>query len=519
MRRLLLAATVLVPMQAFAQTLTVGVAAPVTSIDPHFYNSTPNNSMFMHMFDTLVMRDAQARLRPGLAESWRNISDTEWEFKLRPNVTWHDGQPFTADDVIFSYERVPNVPNSPGGYAGFVRSIVKMEAVDPLTLRIHTAAPAPNLPTELAAVAIVSRHVGQNATTEDYNSGKAAIGTGPYRYVAYRAKEVTELARNDAYWGGQQHWQRVLVREIPGDGARTAALLSGDVDVIDQVPAADLARLRREPRVRISETQGLRMIFLQFDFSRTGEEPFVTDNDGKPLAQNPFLDLRVRQALSMAIDRNAIAQRVMEGTATPTMQWMPEGAYGYVPDLRPAAVNQAEARRLLTEAGFPNGFRMTLHTPQDRYPNDSQTSQAVAAMWTRIGVQTQVEALPWSSFSVRMARLEFSARLLGWGSTTGEPSYMIVNILNTYDRDRRTGANNHGRYSNPELDTMTARASSILDNAERERALQDATRFAIADLGVIPLHQLMNYWASKPNLTVEPRMDERSIAMSVRPAN
>jgi peptide/nickel transport system substrate-binding protein len=517
--RAALGALALLPAAAAAQTLTIGTGGSVTSLDPHFYNAAPNSSLAVHIFDRLIERDARARLVPGLASEWRAIEPTVWEFRLRPGVKWHDGRDFTADDVAFSIARVPNVAGSPGTFAGFVRAITRVEIVDPLTLRFHTAAPHPLLPTELASVFIISRHAAASGLTEDFNAGRAAVGTGPYRLVSYASGDRTELARNDAYWGGRQPWARVSYRLLTNDGGRSAALLSGDVDVIDQVPSGDIPRLRRDPRIAIAELQGLRMIYLSPDRSRTAAPPGATDLAGQPLAANPFNDLRVRRALSMAIDRAALADRVMEGTARPSGQWLPEGAFGYNPDVPPTRFDPDGARRLLAEAGFPQGFRLTLTSPNDRYPNDAKTAQAIAQMWTRIGVATQVDALPWTSYSARASRQEFGMRLTGWGSSTGEASYALVNIMGTYDRERRTGASNAGRYSNPALDQLTARAVATIDDEEREAMLRQAVQMAMDDVAVTPLFHLINVWAHRRRIRFEPRMDERTSAQSATPAN
>jgi peptide/nickel transport system substrate-binding protein len=182
------------------------------------------------------------------------------------------------------------------------------------------------------------------------------------------------------------------------------------------------------------------------------------------------------------------------------------------------AYDPNQAKRLLAEAGFPNGFRMTLHTPNDRYPNDARTAQAVAQMWTRIGVRTTVEAVPWAAYSVRAARQEYGMRLAGWGSVTGEASYTLINIVGTFNREKRTGSTNHGRYSNPELDALTERAVATLDDAQRETLLREAVKMTMDDLPIMPIHQLVNVWALRRGLTFDPRMDERTLAMGVRPA-
>jgi peptide/nickel transport system substrate-binding protein len=502
---------------AAAQNVTIAIGGSVTSLDPHFYNASPNHSAAAHFFERLTEFDSNAKMQPALAESWKAVAPDVWEFKLRPGVKWHDGRDFTAEDVAFTIERAPNVPNSPGGFGAFVRGVKRVEIVDPLTIRFHTPGPYPLLPVDFASLFIVSRHAGQNAATEDYNSGKAVIGTGPYRFNSYTPGNRVQMTRNDAYWGGKPDWATVDFRIISNPAARTAAILSGDVDIIDTVPSSDIPKLRQDSKVQVTSIQGLRLIYLAPDRSRDENPVFVTDNDGKPLARNPFNDLRVRRALSMAISREGLAERVMEDTAKPAGQWLPPGAYSHNPDVKPLEQDLDGAKKLLAEAGFPRGFRMTLHTPNDRYPNDAKTAQAVAQMWTRAGVQTTVEALPWSTYSVRSNRQEFGVRLMGWGSLTGEASYALVNIMGTYSQETRFGANNSGRYSSPELDALTLKATSTLDDEEREKLLQEAVKVAMDDVAIIPLHQLVNTWAVKKGLQHSPRMDERTRAIDLKP--
>ena len=515
---LLAGAVALAAPAAMAQTLTIGSAAPVTTIDPHFHNVGPNNALTMHIFDRLVERDSRARPHPSLAESWRVVSETVWEFKLRRGVTWHDGKPFTADDVVFTFSRVPNVPNSPGGFQGFLRAIERVEVVDPHTLRLHTRTPHPLMPLDLASVSIIARHAAEGLGTEDYNSGRAAVGTGPYRLIAYRSGDRIELARNDAYFGGAEPWQRVNYRIVNNDGARTAALLAGDLDIIEQVPTSDLARLRRDQRITVTEIPSLRTVYMAPDYSRDGNTPLITDNNGQPLPVNPFKDARVRRALSMAINREALVDRVMEGAATATAQWLPEGAFGYNAQVRPRAFDPDGARRLLAEAGYPEGFRITLNTPNDRWPNDARLAQAVAQMWTRIGVRTQVDAAPWTAFVPRRARIEYAMQIGAWGSSTGEASNFLVNTLATNNRQRLTGANNNARFSGAVFDELAARGSATLDDERREAIWHEAIARFAEEEPLIQLIQYVNTWALRRGLTHDPRMDERTIAMGVRRA-
>jgi peptide/nickel transport system substrate-binding protein len=517
-RRLLAGAALLAAGPALGQSLTIGTGGSATSFDPHFFNASPNTALTAHVFDRLVDRDAQARVQPNLAESWRLISDTEWEFTLRRDVVWHDGRPFTADDVVFTYQRAPNVPNSPGGFGTALRSVREAQAVGPYTLRIVTHRPNPVLLPELGGVHVISRHVGATAGTEDYNAGRAAIGTGPYRLVAHRQGERTEFARNEQFWGERQHWARVSIRFIAADPARTAALLSGDVDMIDQVAPNDLPRLRRDARVSIAETGSLRLVHIGPDWSRAGPLPHVTDNEGRPLAVNPFRDIRVRRALNIAINREALVERAMDGIGAPAGQWLPRGVYSHDPETPPPPYNPEAARRLLAEAGYPNGFRITLHTMNDRFPNDARLAQGVAQMWSRIGVQTAVEALPWTTYSARAARQEFSMSVGSWGSTTGEGLSFPVNVLNTFDTAARTGAANSRRFSAPELDALTAQASAVMDDRAREEAIWQVVRWSAEQVPMFPIMNLGNVWALKRGLTYEVRQDERTMAMGVRVA-
>ncbi|MBP0494702.1 ABC transporter substrate-binding protein [Roseomonas indoligenes] len=501
---------------ARGDVLNIGLATTPGSADPHFYNFQPNNNLALHVFSRLVERDARIRPIPGLALSWTPVGDTAWEFKLRPGVKWHDGRGFTADDVAFTLDRIPKVPNSPGSFAGFVRPITRVEVVDPLTIRLHTAGPHPVLPNDLTFVSIVSRHAGEGATTEDYNSGKAAIGTGPYRLVRFQPGSLVELARNDAYFGGAEPWSRVNLRVIPQAGPRAAALLSGDVDLIDAVSANDVQTLRRDPRVTVAETQSTRLIFLQMNFSTDGPLPDVTDNEGRPLPRNPFKDLRVRRALSLGLDREALVSRVMEGRGTPYGQWLPAGFYSNNPEIGVPPFDAEAGRRLLAEAGYPQGFRVTIHTPNDRFANDSRIAQAAAAMWTRMGVATTVDAQPYSAFSARASKAEYGVWLHSWASSTGEASYFLSNVVATVDAAKRMGVNNWSRYSDPRLDALTEKSFTLLDPAEREAVLRQAVKHVSDEVVIIPLFHLALAWGVRQGLRFEANMSDYTDAMDIR---
>jgi peptide/nickel transport system substrate-binding protein len=517
MKLVLAALGALAALPAAAQTLTVGAAAPITSLDPHFYNAAPNTNIAQHIFPFLMKRDAQARLEPDLAEGVTAIGDSAFEFRLRA-TNWADGKPVTADDVAFSLGRVPNVPNSPGGFQGSLIGISRVEVVDARTIRLHTNGPAPLVPGNMSAIAIIPKHLADGGTTADFNSGRIAVGAGPFRLVSYSPGERVVLERNDGYHGDKPHWARVTFRFITNDAARVAAVRAGDVDLIDQVPTADLPRLSAEPSLRVSSIAGLRLIYLAFDFATDAWPGGITDAQGRPFAQNPLRDVRVRRALSIAINRAAIADRVMGGLATPTGQWLPPGAFGYDRDLAAPPFDPDQARRLLAEA-LPQGLRVTLFAPNDRYPNDSQTAQAIAQFWTRIGVATQVEAIPWSSYAGRANRNEFGIHLIGWGSTTGEASSLLTATLATRNREKRMGGLNAGGHSDPVLDAMIEQGMATLDDERREAIWRQAVRHVSNSVAQIPLHQVTNSWITRRGVTYEARADERTWAHRVFPAN
>jgi peptide/nickel transport system substrate-binding protein len=499
---------------AGAQTLTIASSAPVTSIDPHYHTLAPNESLDVHIYDTLVDHDAAGHTIPSLATSWKPIDDHTWEFKLR-DATFHDGTKFTAEDVAYTIARVPTVKNSPASFRIYTQAVVGTEIVDPHTIRLKTAKPDPLLPNDLSQIFIIPHTLGSEPVTEDFNSGKDAIGTGPFRFVSYRPGDKIEMVRNDIYWGPKPHWARVNYRMITSDATRTAALLAGDADIIEFVPPADLAKLRKDARVRVSEVVSNRSIFLWLDHSHTGPQPEIFGPNGETLANNPLNDLRVRQALSLAINRAGIVEHVMEGAAIPTKQYLPQGNASHVDDLLPDPYQPDRAKALLAEAGYPKGFRIVLHGPNDRYVNDAKIVQAVAQMWQRIGVQTAVDTMPWSSYATKAGKQEFAAFLLGWGVSSGEGTNPLRAQLATWNPQRGLGTANRGRYSNPAMDALLDQAMTTMDEHARDRIVLKAMKLAMDDVPVIMLHLQKNIWATRRGLTYEARVGEDTRAVGV----
>ena len=498
-----------------AADLTIGLATDVTSLDPHYHNLTPNNNVAQHVYGLLVQRNEKEQLEPSLATQWKAIDPTTWEFTLRKGVKFHDGSDFTAADVVASLNRIPKVPNSPSPFTAYTKQITRIEVVDPHTIRFRTATPYPLMPSDLTQVAIISK-AAESATTDDFNSGKAAIGTGPYKLVRYAKGDRIELARFDGWWGGKTPWDRVTMRLLPQNAARVAALLAGDVDVIESVPTADIARLKQDKRLGLFRQVVDRLIYIHLDSDRDAS-PYVTDKDGRPLDRNPLKDARVRKALSKAIDRKAIVSRVMEGEAVPSGQLVPDFLFGSSPNLKVEPFDPDGAKKLLAEAGWPDGFGVTLHSPNDRYVNDAKIAQAVAQMWTRIGIPTKVTAMPSATYFPQATELKFSTMLLGWSTGTGEASSSLKALLMTFNKEKGFGGTNRGRYSNPKVDALTEDAMQTVDDAKRAAYLQRATEIVVNDTGFIPLHFQVNTWAARNDITYVPRVDETTLAWKFKP--
>jgi len=501
---------------ALADTLTIGLAAEATSMDPHFHNLTPNNQIARHIFDNLINQDETQQLLPGLATEWGPIDDLTWAFTLREGVTFHDGTPFSADDILCTFERAPDVPNSPSGFGTYIRGKT-VEKIDDYTIHIKTDVPYPLMATDVSTIPVISAAYC-DATTEDYNSGAATFGTGPYEFVQYTPGDRVVLERNDDYWGDLPEFETVVFRPITSDPSRVAALLAGDVDMINIVPTADLETLESRPEVALHTGISNRVIYMHIDHWRE-QSPHLTAKDGSAI-DNPLRDQRVRLAISKAINREAIRDRVMEGQAIPAGQLLPEGFFGVSPNLEAEPFDPEGARDLLAEAGFPDGFRMVAHGPNDRYTNDAQILEAIAQMLTRLGIETSIDTMTNPVFFSRASsgadgEPEFSFILVGWGAGSGEASSPLRSLLATFDPDAGMGASNRGRYSNPEMDALLGEALTTVDDTRRDQLLAEATELAIKDLGIIPIHYQVNTWATRAGLSYVPRTDEYTLATTV----
>lgn len=503
----------LLALPAAAQELRIAIATEPTSLDPLFRLVGPDEQIARHFFDSLVLQDERQRLTPGLALSWRTVDDRTWEFRLRPNVRFSDGSLFTAKDVAATVHRAVSLKNSIGGYGIYTRQITEAEVVDDLTIRLHTAQPYPNMPFDLSPVWIVSHDVA-DAPTEAFDAGKTVVGTGPFRLVQWVKGERLVLERNETYWGRKPAWARVTMRFIPNDSARIAALLAGDVDLIELVPPSALEEIHGNPGLRVVSGVSGRAMYVHLDSHRE-RTPFAVDLAGKPLAANPLRDRRVRKAISKAIDRQAIVDKIMQGIALPAGQLVPDEYFGASPKLKPEPYDPEGARALLAQAGYPNGFGITLQAPNNRYVSAEKVAIAIGQMLSRVGIQTQVDAMPEAIFKSRAAKFEFSMFMLGWYSEAAEASNSLRAIVATRDTVRDWGIANRGRYSNPAFDDLLQKAVATVDDHSRALLLNRAMETAMDDVAVVPLYFEGTAWAFRRDLAYTPRLDQFTLAQEV----
>ncbi len=493
---------------ASAADLKIGLGAAVSSMDPLFYVIGSNSAMARNIFDGLINQDDKQQLKPGLALAWQPVDDTTWEFKLRQGVKFHDGSDFTAEDVAATIRRVPLASqNSPSSFMRYVSEIKDIVIVDPYTIRFKTAAAAPLLPSNLSRISILPKSL-ETTPSKALNDGQGVIGTGPFKFVKWQPGDGVVLAGNSSYWGGKVAWDTVTFKFITNATSRVAALLAGDVDLIEDVPTSDLGTIRKNSKVRMASAGSNRVMYLHMDQDRE-VSPFAVGPDGK----NPLRDVRVRRAMSKAINRDLLVQRIMDGQGVPAGQLVPEGYFGYAPALKSEKFDLDGAKKLLAEAGYPNGFDMTFHASNDRYPNDEKVAQAISQMFSRAGIKMKVETMPAAVYFPRASKREFSLIMGGAAVETGESSGVLGPLLATFTKD--TGQGNRGRYSNPKFDQALDTAMKTVDDGKREKLLQDAMTQGMNDLGVIPIFFLLNNWGVRADLVFKGRADGYTLAHDV----
>jgi peptide/nickel transport system substrate-binding protein len=488
-----------------AQTVRIANQGDALSLDPHSLNESLQLSTTNNVYETLVGRNKDLSVAPVLATSWKQTSPTVWRFELRKNVQFHDGTPFTADDVLFSFARAAGEGSDLKSNTTDIKEVRK---VGDHVVEIETKGPFPILPDVITTLMIMSKKwCEENKATIPVDRRKGientasfkANGTGPFRVRERQPNVRTVFVRNGTYWGKiEGNAQEIIFTPIANPATRVAALVSGEIDVMEPVPVQDIARINASPNARVIAGPELRTIFLGMDQKR--DELLYSNVKGK----NPFKDKRVRQAFYQAIDIVGIQRTVMRGASRPTALMVGPGINGWsdAQDKR-LPLDIEGAKKLLADAGYPSGFEVTMNCPNDRYVNDGQICQAVAANLARIGVKINLAAETKGTYFPKILRRDTSFYLLGWTPSTYDSHNALTALMACPDDKTGAGQFNLGAYCNPKVDELTKKIQSETDKPKRDAMIKEAFDLHTADVGHLPLHQQTLAWgvSKKVSLT------------------
>ena len=484
-----------------AVTLRVANQGDAQSMDPHSLNESLQLGFMSNVYEPLIGRDKKLGLVPALATKWTQASPTVWRFELRKGVTFHDGSPFTADDVVFSFKRAAGEGSDMKSY---VSSFKEVRRIDDFTVEIETITPFPILSDVISLVYMMNKKwceenkaqlpVDRRKGIENTASFKAN-GTGPFRLKERQPTTRSVLVRNGNYWDKiESNVDEVVFTPIGNDATRVAALLSGEIDVMEPVPLQDVERIKSNLNLKVMQGPELRTIFLGMDQKR--DELLYSSVKGK----NPFKDKRVRQAFYQAIDIETIKSRVMRGASAPAALMIGPGIKGFVPELNKRLPYDPEAsKKLMAEAGYPNGFEVGMNCPNDRYVNDGEICQAVAANLARIGVKVNLQTETKVTYFPKILSRNTSFYLLGWTAGTYDAHNPLTALMAT-PTDKGQGQFNLGAYSNAKLDELTLKIQSETDQGKRNAMIKEAFEIHANDIGHLPLHQQALAWAMKKNI-------------------
>ena len=504
-------------LSAQAANLRWAAQNDILTFDPHSQNHATTLTMTMHVYEGLTRYDRNYNVEPALATSWQEISPTQWRFSLRKGVRFHDGAPFTADDVVFSFGRIRQPQ---GTMQIYVAGVSEVRKIDDYTVDFILAGPHPILLRNIIDFRIMSKSWAEKNRSQNIQDYKAreetyasrnANGTGPYVLKGWEPDKQIAFTVNKNWWGRHDgNISDFAYLPIKADATRVAALLSGDVDMVTDLPTQDVERLRRNDKLKVIDGHEVRTIFIGLD--QHNDELLFSSVKGK----NPFKDARVRQALNMAVDREAIKRVTMRGLSIPAGLMVAPGVHGHSKELdQPWPYDVNGAKKLLAEAGYPNGFDFTLDCPNNRYVNDEEICQALVGMWARAGLSVKLNAMPFATFIPKILKHDTSAYMLGWGVATFDALYTLQSLVRT----QTTGADgsfNCGRVSDPKLDATIDAIKITTDLKKRDALLREALVATRDNAYYVPLHHQLRPWAMKKNVSTVHRADDRPEARFTR---
>ena len=493
-------------LPAGAAELRYAAASDPTTLDPHAGNNAPNFSLLGNVYEGLVRRARDMTIEPALATSWEPIGEGEgWRFHLREGVTFHGGEDFTAEDVVFSYERGSGEGSD---VTSWFAPVDRVEATDDYTVEIYTTQPDPIFPDSIAnwmmmdsGWAEANDAVSPNIELGNYATTNAN-GTGPYRIVERQPDLRTVLEAFDGYWGERGNVDRVVFTPVQNSATAVAALLSGELDLVEPVPLQDAARLEAAPGVDVIRGTEARVIMLGFPLDR---DTLYGGGDG--VEGNPFGDVRVREAVARAVNVPAILQTVMRGAAEPVAQINAPSVRGYSEGIAAFDYDPEAARALLAEAGYPDGFAFSFRCPNDRYLNDEAVCTAINAMLAQVGLEPRFETMPVSTYWPAMQADEHDLFLLGWSPGTFDAEHPIRFLVTTPDEAAKLGSWNYGGYSNPRVDELLPRIQREIDDAARQAMLDEVARIVRDDVVYVPLYVQPLVWGVRDGVELTQRTD------------
>jgi len=508
--RYLLLILALVTAPVHAVTLHWAAQNDILTLDPHSQNHATTHAMMQYAYEGLTRYSKDYQIEPCLATSWESLSETHWRFHLRKGVKFHDGTPFTADDVVFSFNRIREPQGTNQIYVSGIKEIKK---VDDSTVDMMLDGPNPVLLRNIVDFRIMSKawseknrsqHIQDYAKREETFASRNTNGTGPYLIKLWEPDKRIVFTYNKEWWGKLDgNVTDVVYTPIKSDATRVSALLSGDVDLVTDLPTQDVERLRKEQNLKVLDGHEVRTIFIGLD--QHNDELKYASVKGK----NPFKDVRVRRALNLAVDREAIKRVVMRGLSIPAGIMIAPGVHGYSKDIDLVPkVDPAGAKKLLAEAGYPQGFEFTLDCPNGRYVNDEKICQALVSMWAKAGFNVKLNAMPFSTYIPKLLNFDTSAYMLGWGVATFDGLYTLQSLVRT----KTTGADgsfNIGRINDPKLDAIIDALKVTTDVKKRDALLKEGLEMTRDQAYYVPLHHQMRPWAMKKNVSIVYSLDDR----------